>query len=511
MKITHSFVYRAALVLFVVGLSLSRILLSISQFLLIINWLWEGNFKNKLHSLKQNKSFLLLASLFLLHVLGLINTQNFGYAFHDLKIKIPLLLLPLVVFSSAPLKKGQLAKILYFFISSVLFSTFIAAFVYLGFTEKVIDSPHALSIFISHIRFSLFVVLAIILLLHFLLRNENSVKKNALFVFLIVWLVSYLFVLQSLTGIFVLFISLFVTGLFYVSKTKKTKHLYISLFFLIPILLLSVFAKNVYDFYQVERVDYSKLETHTAKGSLYSHYPQNTQLENGHYIYLYIARNELREAWNKRSHIPYDSLDKKQQPLEATLIRYLTSKSYRKDAQAVAQLSEQDIQQIENGCSNYLYTNSGSLNTRIYQVIWEVNAYANGANPSGNSLPQRFEFWKAAWYIFIENFCCGTGTGDVKDAFTDFYRKTNNQLHEKYRLRTHNQYFTFFVSFGFFGGIVAVSILFAPIFFSERRTYFFVIFFTIIMLSMLNEDTLETQAGASFFAFFYTLFQQKTK
>ena len=36
------------------------------------------------------------------------------------------------------------------------------------------------------------------------------------------------------------------------------------------------------------------------------------------------------------------------------------------------------------------------------------------------------------------------------------------------------------------------------------RDYFFVTFFVIIILSMFSDDTIETQAGATLFAFFYT-------
>jgi len=36
--------------------------------------------------------------------------------------------------------------------------------------------------------------------------------------------------------------------------------------------------------------------------------------------------------------------------------------------------------------------------------------------------------------------------------------------------------------------------------------YFFLVFFIIVMLSMIPEDTIESQAGVTFFAFFYSLF-----
>jgi hypothetical protein len=45
-----------------------------------------------------------------------------------------------------------------------------------------------------------------------------------------------------------------------------------------------------------------------------------------------------------------------------------------------------------------------------------------------------------------------------------------------------------------------------PVFYEKKhKSMLFVIFFIIALLSMLNEDTLETHAGISFFSYFYAL------
>jgi hypothetical protein len=44
-----------------------------------------------------------------------------------------------------------------------------------------------------------------------------------------------------------------------------------------------------------------------------------------------------------------------------------------------------------------------------------------------------------------------------------------------------------------------------PMFNSYKTNFLFTIFCAITLLSMVNEDTLETQAGASFISFFYCL------
>ena len=46
---------------------------------------------------------LIFSSIFLLHILGLLTTTDFDYAFKDLRTKIPMLLLPLLISTSAPI------------------------------------------------------------------------------------------------------------------------------------------------------------------------------------------------------------------------------------------------------------------------------------------------------------------------------------------------------------------------------------------------------------------------
>jgi hypothetical protein len=51
-----------------------------------------------------------------------------------------------------------------------------------------------------------------------------------------------------------------------------------------------------------------------------------------------------------------------------------------------------------------------------------------------------------------------------------------------------------------------------PVFLEGKRgDYFFWMFLMVGSFSMLNEDTLETHTGVSFFAFFYALFLLATE
>jgi O-antigen ligase len=94
----------------------------------------------------------------------------------------------------------------------------------------------------------------------------------------------------------------------------------------------------------------------------------------------------------------------------------------------------------------------------------------------------------------------GVGTGDVRDEIEKQYQIDNSILSDEYRLRAHNQFLTFLVSFGIIGLIVFVLSIIYPLF-KITDSYLYLSFVVIALLSMLTEDTLESQAGVTFFAF----------
>jgi len=77
-----------SLIIIALGLPLSPFLVSAGQMLLALNFLIEGDFKNKFEQLKRNKTIWLFLLLPLVHLIWLINTSDFDYAIRDLKIKV---------------------------------------------------------------------------------------------------------------------------------------------------------------------------------------------------------------------------------------------------------------------------------------------------------------------------------------------------------------------------------------------------------------------------------------
>jgi O-antigen ligase len=171
----------------------------------------------------------------------------------------------------------------------------------------------------------------------------------------------------------------------------------------------------------------------------------------------------------------------------------------------VTALTDEDIRLIENGVANYHYVKTPGLRTRILKIIMGYQVYQITGDPSGSSVMQRIEYSKASLALIKEYFWFGVGTGDIEDALISQYKKMESGLKTEYMFHAHNQYFAICITFGIFGLLWFIFALFYPPIKTRRFTdYFFLVFFLIMIWSMLSDDTLETQAGVTLFAFFYS-------
>jgi len=504
--------YFIILILLAASLPLSIFTTSVAEILLLVNWLAEGKFRAKMQALKERKGPLVISLLFMLHLVGLIYTTDFNYAFHDLKIKLPILFLPLIIGSSPALTEKKIRIVLLWFSAAVLASTLISASIFFGLYDYEYYDFRDFSIFISHIRLSLMVNMAIFIFLYYGFGGDASPLQNrtlriAFFV-VALWMIGFLIILKSITGILIFLILALFFGWKYSSRIGEVAPRFIIRVLIItaPLIIASRLSHDVAKFYFREDVNFQTLETYTPSGNPYFHDPGSKWVENGHYVWIYVCEHELRQEWNNLSSLDYDGKDKLGQNLRFTLIRYLTSKGFRKDADGMRQLEAIDIQAVENGVANYIFLNKYSLYPRIYQIIWELENYRQGNDPSGHSVAQRLAYINASTYIIKNNFVFGVGTGDVQLAFNHYYENSENPLKIESRRRAHNQFYTFLITFGILGFVICVFALFTPVFMEKRWPDFLFLCFAIIgFMSMLNEDTLETQTGVSFFLFFYSL------
>lgn len=504
-NIKHENIYFLGLVLLAIGIPLSHIIMSVAQIILLVNWLFDKKILYRITLFYNNKPAFVFSLIFVLHLAGLFYTTDFEYAIKDLRTKIPLVFIPIIFASYNPLTYQQTKTILKWFVTSVLFGTLVSFYIYLF---NKVEDIRDISIFISHIRFSLNICFAICILFYFLvLKKEFKKSQMVLISIIIVWLIVFLFILQSLTGIVVLFVLVF-SYIFYLIFTCRFIKIKIILSFILTasiILIISFLVHSYYDYFNVKEIDINLLEKQTSRGNNYEHNKTNYGIENGNYIGLYICNKELTEEWNKRSKINIDSNDAKNQHVKSTLIRFLNSKGLRKDADGIKSLNNYEIDAIENGYANYLYMNEVSLKSRVYQILFEYNNYNISGATKGYSIIQRYELWKAAIGIIKENFWLGVGTGDMVYAYRQELNKMDSDL-KNLSLRAHNQYLSLFSAFGILGFSLFIFFFIYPAIKTHSFSNFlFVSFFIIASLSMINEDTIETQAGVTFVAFFYIL------
>ena len=504
----HRNLYVGALALIGFSMPVSPFGMSLGTFILAGNWLAEGGLRQKTARLRERKSLLLFISIFLLCLIGLIHTSDMVFAWKDIVVKVPLLALPLIVGTSPPLTKKEFRIILGALLAGLWGASLTGIAVLLGWTRMEIQNIREISVFISHIRLTLITGVTLEVLLY-LLNYDKTLKKTGKTIFLLslLWLAVFLFILKSLTGFLMLGILFQTTFLFLVRTVRRFMLKYFIIILGVTVVLLTAawISAATTRYHTRDPLPEPAKTGVTANGNRYDPPRDLEETENGHYVWLYLCEKELRPAWNRASDLDYDGRDRKGQDLSTTLIRYMTSKNLRKDSLGFSRMTADDIRNVENGMTNYLFTNRFSLYPYFYVLLWERDHYKKG-DLSGHSHTQRLVYIRAGWQIARDHLWWGVGTGDVPDAYKEYYRKTHSHLAERWQLRAHNQYLTYWITYGIFGFAWFLAAFFLPLFLEKKQKYFLpVIFILIAALSMLYEDTLETQAGVYFIAFFYAV------
>jgi len=409
-----------------------------------------------------------------------------------------------------PLNSNQKRLLFYAFALAILVSSMVAIFNWIFRSGTVNFAIHKISL-ISHIRFSFQLILIFWFFIIFIQKNNKKLTGSSKLGLLILpfYFLGFLFFQQSLTGLFafgssVLFYSLYLL-VQYKSKYRIVFFSIASLVILLPVFyVLSV----IHTFYDIEKIDRDTIDKKTSHGNYYIHDFDNLAVENGHFTYLYICHDEMRSEWNKISNIKYDDIGPNGFPLYSTLIRYLTSKGLRKDADGIKSLTQQDIQNVENGISNIIFQNKKySLYPRIYQTIWEFYMYSQTGDPSYQSFSQRLEYSKAALSIIKNNLWFGVGAGNWKEEFKNAYIRNNSKLEEELYASSHNQYLNYMVKFGLTGFILIMFFIIYPVF--RTGSYgdpLFLVFLVFMFFANFADSNFESHMGSSFFIFFYCLF-----
>jgi hypothetical protein len=461
-----SYLHFVACAFLIIGVCCSKFLMSMGLLIGGVSFFSSGAIVSSTKRLFKNPYFQLLFGFYALHLLGLVWSENLTYGWNDVRQKSSLVIIPIIVLYRDDWSQVKIDRLLQLFLATLSITALINFSTFFFFKDELqLVDIRSMSLFESHIRFGILIGLGAGVTLYFMQKKQLNIY---LVLILLSWFGFYSYYSQVLSGILSFLICLFV---FSALQFYKYQPIFYSLL-AIPILcVIALF------YYLQLPVDYPKIE---------------------------MANHEqLAKVWNAKSTLSYDSLDAKAQPLKFTLIRYLSSKSLTLDAAGVSSLTDQDINYIEKGYADVRET-SGGIPARLFQVRYELQ---HPGNPNLHPITERLELWKNAWFTIQKSPFIGVGNGDIDDALQISYDERESKLIKERRLRAHQSYLTFWLAFGLVG---IVSFLWLQGYFLiqtlKNKNKLALCFGLIALVTFLFEDTLETQAGITFFSFFYALF-----
>ena len=481
----------------------SVFLSNLAWVLLGANWLLEGRWREKWQMAKESRLLQAFVGFYLLMLVGMLWTANSGAGWGTLQVLLPLLCVPLVMLTTRPITGNARKTVLMVYVLTVLVVSIIGLVRWL----TIPGLPHRDIVpNVSHIRFALSCCMVIYISVGTMLEGDVKALRW-LAAPLLVWMLAFMVIIHSYTGIIVLLVVSLVMLL-----TRWRRWPLIVLWVLLVGGAAAVVGYEVKSYYTMVPMAKEPLRELTAGGRPYDH-AEDGIIENGNYIDNYVCDEELRTEWNRRSALDYDGKDRSGYFLRATLLRYLNGLGLTKDSVGVNALSDAQIASVENGIANPVYESSNVPRRMVYTLLLEHEFYKHTRVVAGFTMLQRLEMWRAAGDVIARHPWFGVGTGDVVDEMHEYLVANGSQLADK-RMNCHSQYLGIMAALGIVGFAI-VLLLFMRAMFPLRRARssmsgtLMLPWLLTILISMVTEDTLATLAGILFCTFFLT-FRNKT-
>jgi len=209
---------------FLVSLFYSKFLLSVSMFgFFFLSWtdknLRLSSIKTYLKNFTSRYYFWPFTLVLLSMVFSIINSENLGYWWHHVQLKLPFLVLPLAFASFTFLNKSHLWKIVrVFVVISVItaFHTLICYFLRFDYYNDLISKGQSLYTPVQHVNYSLMIAFAaIISMIDFMERKNNWSLVAGFFLFV------FIHVLAVRTGMVAMYAGLMALVFSYTLINKK--------------------------------------------------------------------------------------------------------------------------------------------------------------------------------------------------------------------------------------------------------------------------------------------------
>lgn len=471
--------------------------------LLGANWLLEGRWREKWQMFKDSRLLQAFLTLYLLFIVGLLWTTNLHHGLSVLQDKLPLLVVPLVMLTSRPLTGHTRNTIL----GAYAITVTVVSVIGLVRLLTIPDLPYRNAVpYISHIRFALNCCMVVFLAFAAVLGKGGHYPKavRLLAALVAAWMLCFLVLLRSYTGIAVLTVTSLALLLFRYRNWRL-----MVLWVAVVGTLATMTILEARNYYRLVPLATEPLRATTDGGRPYYH-ANDGMVENGNYINNYICTEELRSEWNRRSSIDYDDTLDGGIMIKYTLVRYLNALGLAKDSAGVAALTDEQVHAIEHNQANPVYSSHNPLRKMVYTTLFEVECHRYTQAVKGFTMLQRLALWRGTAEVIKENRWIGVGTGDADDELHAMLESMQSPMAGT-TMRCHNQYLLLLESFG----IVGFALL--AFFFlralrrkadstSPRRAVrlssLMLAWLLTVLISFLTEDTLDTLAGILFCTYF---------
>jgi O-antigen ligase len=194
--------------------------------LLLLNWLLEGNLKEKFTVLLQNKIALLFIAVYLVHFISMLYTSNKADGMFDLQVKLSLIIFP-IVFGSKLIDDFSIVKKAMFGLTfgsivSCVFLLFRAIYIYHTTGENNFYYQD-FSILLHPSFFAMYLNTSIAFIgYNLIIKGEpNYFFSKAVSITTILFFTSIIFLLSSKMGIITMLLTYLSIGISYLIKSKK--------------------------------------------------------------------------------------------------------------------------------------------------------------------------------------------------------------------------------------------------------------------------------------------------
>ncbi len=196
-------------------------------------WVLRGDIIIKLKKIIKNPYAISMGALYFTYLISLFYSDNTSYAYKDLILKSPLLLIPLFLGSSEKITQIQFNNVLKVFAISTFLSAIITIAVgYYKYTQTGLVKYffyHDLTIFMHSAYYGLYSLCAITIFIY-LFHNSPSNKKKVIYSIMALGLSLFLFLLSSRMQILIF---LFALTIYILALYVKKRKIYFGIFILL--------------------------------------------------------------------------------------------------------------------------------------------------------------------------------------------------------------------------------------------------------------------------------------